>query len=101
MAKMTVRASKTVASITTSIDPKASRQRILCYQRIRISFPLILTYRLSYFYFKTVTDTPDSGAISLLRIRFAFFAQLADVDIYRMLIAQVILAPYLIHQYFA
>src|SRR5262249_38977316 len=114
-----------VASSDTSIEPSASRQRMLrhqgtcmllliqgssvifrCAQDDRWRFRQRLCTTLRTFfqsfcaYFKFIADTPDGFDITIDRIGLYFLAQGADVYVNDMTISIIIIAPDFIHEHF-
>src|SRR5579859_6085394 len=85
-------ANSVVASSETSIEPSASRQRMLRHQGTCI---LLCTY------FKLVTDAPDGFDIAVDGIGLYFLAQGADMHVDDMAVSIIIIAPDFIHQDFA
>src|SRR5213593_1977077 len=107
---MTAKARSAVASNATSIEPRASRQRILCHQRARKRVPLeldeigeltsVLGRTNTSSNLKFVTDAPYRFNVAILRVGLYFLAQSTDMDINDMPIAIIIVAPDFIHQHF-
>src|SRR6266581_9355083 len=96
---MAARAKSVTASSATSIDPNARRQRILCHQGMRIAFsssyPCSARSRSQV---KLVAHAPNCLDVALLGVGLYFFAQGADMHINGVAVAEIVVAPYLVHE---
>src|SRR5260370_41540605 len=98
---MAARAKSVTASSATSIDPNARRQRILCHQGMRIAFsssyPGSARPRSQV---KFVAYAPNCLDVALLGVGLYFFAQGADMHINGVAVAEIVVAPYFVHEDF-
>src|SRR5215467_7928748 len=98
---MAARAKSVTASSATSIDPNARRQRMLCHQGMRIAFSSRQSCSArTHSQIKFVAYAPNCLDVALLGVGFYFFAQGADMHIDGVAVAEIVVAPYFIHEDF-